>query len=437
MAYTWSPVELLTSTDPFNDGNDCGSLPSVDLCWIGNGLVVVKAFSYDSYGIRLWAIDVSGSEPVVGPVLVVNGTAADFSWMANPHPGDPKGQAMYECAFVVALPGFRFAISGGASNNYDVAGDIGSFGDPNIHVASFFEVNPTTLEVARIAFVLQDYSALPGPSWDPTGGAWLDDVTMCRYGDEDVVIVSNDYNYVLIARPDGTTTVWPFVVEYAPGSYFDLLGVPVVVGDECILTASDFSDDYTAFKVNLVDGTITQGDTINGSNDYQTAWFACATETGGAYLMTANNAVNRCDRTIAFLEADLSNDGVHPVVSDTAAFGWTSDWNGPVASVTWTGNSYIVSYVDYFLRTMWMLEVNDALEPGVPQSIPFPNADGYFVQCARAVVVPGFGVSAVYVRQTNGSEDDYTYGVNFIMTTGVEEPGAVDSTNQATARFWG
>ena len=435
----WSTeIRLTTDADPFDAGSDEGSLATGDLCYLPNSdLVIVMSFSHYSYAIRLWAIDVSGTEPDVGPLKVVNGTDADFSWMTNPHPGDERGAAMLPGTFVIPLTQLSFALVGPGNETYNEDGELDGAGE-YVHAASFFSVNPTTKVITQSSFVVVDSNAL-GP---PPFGGWVDDLTAAPWGDHGVVIMDNNENHIMTVMDYGFVTV-----------FLDIEGLdnpnhnsPVVFGDQVVWLVYDSltsTDDQVIYSMDLNTGAVTVGDLLVGSGDWITDQFSCATTVGeAAFITSTNQSGNSSDIMLSLIDpATLAADTPTNVATSVWTYGWTADFGGNVKSISpMSGGRMLVSYVDFFSRTMYCVIVGATKAPGTPVLIPLENPNEFFVQMARSVSCGGEKVAAMMVRQTNTGYEggEHIFGVYFTLgdlTPVVASPDALPE--RIRSRFWG
>jgi hypothetical protein len=108
----------------------------------------------------------------INPVTGEYGPKAYFNndWEESPTiPVDEKGEALDDLSFVIATGAYSFAMIGNGSQSYDGSDEPDDLGDYT-HIASFFEVDPDTLEITRRLFVTTESDSTPRRSPARRGG---------------------------------------------------------------------------------------------------------------------------------------------------------------------------------------------------------------------------------------------------------------------------
>lgn len=404
MALEWTEPILLTRPDPFADSSDEGSLPEADVAWLGGNVAIVGAFSGYSYILRLWAIDVRGAAPVVGPTNYFYGYK-NTAWVDPPVPIDPKGAALNDLSFIIPTGPTTFAVIGQANESYDADGTLNRFAGTYCHAATFFEVDPNTLAITRTQMCLVPYAALGSTSW-------VRSVTGARWGNNVAIVLAN--GLVLVARPDGTVTVY----DLGPINLY--LGAPIVVGDEAYF----FGDGGAAaheLSVNLNTGELTDGGSVGGVGGGNYSWFG-APRPDGKMIWTTNGTGLFNTYTPVKVAIDVPGDYdplVLPVADSARTIGWEFDWYGNDRAIgVWPDNTAILAYTPPSgVRTYALVNPDGA----VVETGPIANLtlNGLNPQTERMCALDQGRAAAIQVRQVY-TTGDITFGVRFTMVPGIE-----------------
>lgn len=243
------------------DTSDTSGYVEGSLCALSENLLVFGVNSEDSFAFHFQAIDISGDAPTVGPDAVYFSFGND--WLAPPLPDDPLANvdtSMNDLSFVIATGPTTFGCIGQPA---------GLLADGTYHVASFYEVDPNTLQITRTAIcsIPEDL-----PDWFP------EELNAAAWG-ENLVVVSDHFDAVAICQPSGAV-----VIHYlSSGSFSSALGPVVVVDDTAIMVGYPAGSDEAGWiAVDLNSGSVSSTGSVPGIGDGN--WSHFMAEIGRAHV---------------------------------------------------------------------------------------------------------------------------------------------------------
>lgn len=341
-SFTWSTPLRITDT-PDGGINDIFGYVEGGVIALDSGLVVVTVLSSDSYAIHCWAINLSGSTPIVGPDCYFNSDSND--WLTPPLADDPKLLAIGNLNHPVALGEYKFGITGEANESYNSDGTVNSSGGYG-HVASIFSVDPDTLAVTRDHFIVGSWLA---------GEAVQAEATSARWGNK-MVITSDELTFNSATSTFNPYKIW--VIDSDTGA-LTIHNIPylnsnqnpsaiAVAGDTAYWWQNDNpGGPYLMKSMALGGGSPAVLTSPGDPNDNNFTWYGCGlTDRSVVWTLAGDFGTSDYPLNIGFASASTGNIEITDIRD--IGTGWTGGWYAPTRAVTQQGDdeTVLVSYVE-------------------------------------------------------------------------------------------
>jgi hypothetical protein len=315
------------------DNNDVFGLVEGSVCMLSSSIVVVASLSSYSQAVHYWAVDVSGSTPVVGPEAVY--WSFDNTWAIPLMPDDPainQFDTINDLSSIVRTGSTTFAMVGEPG---------AALPDGTWHAASFYSVDPSTLVITR--------TAICGLTDAETNLYFPEEQTSAAWGSKVVSISDHADSYLVIASPDGSTQILGI-----PGVVGGANSAVAVTGDTAVIaTFSAGSDDMDWYGVDLNTGSVTGHGTMVDIGSDNWAIFSTTLPDGRIAYTSAGRYDERISASVApvFVSVLDPATGAYErfqIPNSSATLrGWTGGWYSNVRDINcWPDGKIVVSWSD-------------------------------------------------------------------------------------------
>lgn len=324
----WTNPKRLSGPNPSSTStNDDNGLVEGQMCVLDSGIVVVMAFSSASFAVHAWAVDISGTAPVVGPIAYFNSDGN--SWASIPD--DPKGMIIGDLGPMMATGDYTFAGMTGESESVDASGDRnGAVRDYGI-ICCLFSVDPTTLAITRDSIVTGRWDADDVPSTNNS---------MTRWGTDKVVITSAD-NFnppkLWVVNPDGThDTISLPLTQLCAGV--------AVSGDNAFFFSppSGLGTTYHLYEVALPGGGFTDHGALTAVGINLYSWYGIPLSGGRVAYSNVNAGAGSDIGPFNLLVFDPALTGPYQVAPTARDVGWTGGYFSPAVSIDTTQDGLLL-----------------------------------------------------------------------------------------------